>query len=108
MHFYSKSIILLTVTVHMPFASAPYRRKTQAAQVYYPVQDYLEIKLIAKAQNKSLASWIRETTLKEVKRNKARRDKLSEMPVFDWPNAPRNLSEHIDDIVYGDPHHERP
>lgn len=91
----------------MPIASAPYRQKTQAAQVYFPIQDYLEIKLFAKAQNKSLASWIRETTMKAVKRNKVKKHKFSEMPIFDWPNAPRNLSEQIDDVVYGDPHHER-
>ncbi|MEK7145839.1 MAG: hypothetical protein AAB802_01505 [Patescibacteria group bacterium] len=78
-------------------------KKTQAAQVYFPVSLYYEIKLIAEKEQKPLAAWIRDVVKKEVKTHHKGRAKLSDMPTFDWKTGPADLSERIDEFLYDSP-----
>lgn len=74
-------------------------KKTQAAQVYFPIEIYVQIKQVAKSENKALATWVRDLVVKELDKG-PKRKKLTDLPSFKL-NLPRNASETIDDILYG-------
>lgn len=77
--------------------------KKQAAQVYYDLPEYIKLKIFAKKKKKKpLATWIRDVTLREYEKENKTKKKLIDLPTFNWDVGDRNLSEHIDDVVYGD------
>jgi hypothetical protein len=76
---------------------------TQAAQVYFPIEDYFEIKQIAQEEGVPLAAWIRKLALKEVKKHASKKSKFSDLPTFKWKGPQKNLSEHIDQVLYDSP-----
>ena len=79
-------------------------KKTQAAQVYFPVDLYWEIKLIAGEEDKPTATWIRDVVTKEVEKARKKRKPFSEMPTFsNWKSDDPYISEKIDEIVYDNP-----
>ncbi len=90
--------LLLTVTV---FMKAFTHKKTQAAQVYFSIEQYEIIKHIAKEHHQGIATWIRSVVTKEIKKTGKKRKKLSEMPKFSYPGMDKNISENIDTIIYG-------
>lgn len=78
-------------------------KKIQAAQVYFPVSLYYEIKLIAEKEQKPLAAWIRDVVQKEVKAHQKGRAKLTDMPTFKLAGVEPDLSERIDEFIYDSP-----
>ena len=79
------------------------KKKMQAAQVYFPVDVYFEIKQIAQKEEKPLAEWVREVVLKEIKTHKKKRSKFSDLKTFSWEKKKHNTSENIDKILYDSP-----
>lgn len=73
--------------------------KQQAAQVYFPVGLYMQIKVLAAQEGKPMAAWMRDLAEKEVTKQFKKRKSLADMPVFSWGNDP-TVSQHIDEIVY--------
>ncbi|MDP2691604.1 MAG: hypothetical protein Q8O95_04360 [bacterium] len=86
------------------------RKKTQAAQVYYPFDAYMRLKRVAKSQNKALAEWIRDVTVEVAEKQEKKRKKMkfTDMPTFSWTDSDPLTSEKIDEIVYGHPHGYNP
>jgi hypothetical protein len=78
-------------------------RKVQAAQVYFPMHIYLQIKQIAADEGKPMAAWVRDTVTKEIEEKTPKKKTWAEIPTFSWPETDHKLSEHIDDILYGNP-----
>ena len=76
--------------------------KQQAAQVYFPLPMYFQIKVIAKNENKAMAEWIRDTVTKAVEKKRKNKRKLNDLHSFSWKSDDIKLSEHLDDIIYGD------
>lgn len=76
-------------------------KKTQAAQVYFPVGLYLQIKEQAKLENKSLAKWLRDLALKELQKNNKKRKSLLDLPSYEWDDVDPHLSENIKKELYG-------
>lgn len=76
--------------------------KQQAAQVYFPLSMYLEIKQIALQEKKSMAAWVREVVEKEVKKVNSKRTSLIDMPTYSWASDDPYVSDKVDDILYGD------
>lgn len=74
-------------------------KKTQAAQVYFPIDVYFEIKQIASKESKPMAEWIRDVVIKEME-TKGKK-KFTALRKFSWGKKKSNLSEKIDEIVYG-------
>lgn len=74
-------------------------KKTQAAQVYFPVDVYFEIKQVALKENKPIAQWIRDVVIKEMETKSKK--KFTTLPKFSWGKKKSNLSEKIDEIIYG-------
>jgi len=74
-------------------------KKTQAAQVYFPIDVYFEIKQVASKENKPMAEWIRDVVIKEMK-TKGKK-KFTTLPKFSWGKKKSNISEKIDEIIYG-------
>ena len=74
--------------------------KQQAAQVYFPKGRYLEIKMIAKNRNKSIAGWLRDLADREVKLEKKKKKTFRDWPTFSRKVDDPYLSEHLDDIIY--------
>lgn len=85
--------ILLTVHVIVSM-------KQQAAQVYFPLPVYMEIKVLAQKEGQPMAAWVRNVVMKEIKKKHPKRLKLSEMPTFSWPEKEQISPEDIDKIVY--------
>ena len=79
------------------------KKKTQAAQVYFPVDLYLQMKALAAKENKALAAWIRDLALKELDKSQAKKQSFSDLPSFNWPGLPDDLSENIDASIYDSP-----
>lgn len=73
--------------------------KTQAAQVYFPVDVYFQIKYVAKKADKPLATWIREVVMKELNKTSKKRKKFSDFPTFSGGGG--DGCQDIDKIVYG-------
>lgn len=73
--------------------------KQQAAQVYFPVGLYMQIKVLAAQDGKPMAAWMRDLAEKEVAKQFKKRKSLADMPVFCWGKDP-TVSQHIDEIVY--------
>ncbi len=78
----------------------PTKKKTQAAQVYFPADLYLEIKLVSNKEGKAMASWIREVVTKEVKKHRKKKMQFSDLPTFSHKDVDPYLSEKIDEVVY--------
>ncbi len=77
--------------------------RTQAAQLYLPKPTYLQLKLKAKMEGKSFATWAKDVLEKELQNSGVIRKKnMSEMPVFSCPDLDPYLSEKIDEVLYGD------
>lgn len=76
--------------------------KQQAAQVYFPISLYMEIKQISGQEGTSMAAWIRELASREIKKKNLKKKSLANLPTFQWAEDEPNLSEHIDDVLYGD------
>lgn len=81
-------------------------KNVQATQVYFPYEEYLCFKHMAKLEKKAFTEWIREAAREKAKKKKNKRLKFSEMPTFSWPDVDPYTSQKIDDIVYGSPHGE--
>lgn len=79
----------------------------QPAQVNFPIDIYLRMKRLAKSQNKAFAKWLRDLAEKELKKKEPKKMRFCDMPTFSWPGVETNISERIDEIAYGDPHHEK-
>lgn len=77
--------------------------KQQAAQVYFPVTLYLEMKHIAKEEGLPMAAWVREIVEKEVRKKNSKKKSLIDLPVFDWAEGEPDLSERIDETLYDNP-----
>jgi|GEM_PF-2113029 len=75
--------------------------KQQAAQVYFPLPVYLQMKQIALKKGKPLAGWIREVMIEQVKKGTRKQKDFADLPTFTWAKDDPSLSEHIDDILYG-------
>lgn len=78
-------------------------RKVQAAQVYFPMHIYLQIKQIAADEGKPMAAWVRNVVLNEVKKKNSKKNAWANIPSFSWPETDHRLSQHVDDIIYGNP-----
>lgn len=78
-------------------------KKVQAAQVYFPVQIYIQIKQIALDEGKPMATWVRDLVVKEVKKKSPKRKTWADISTFSWPEKDHQLSQHIDDIIYANP-----
>jgi len=80
-------------------------RKVQAAQVYFPMHIYLQIKQIAADEGKPMAAWVRDIVTKEIvgKKKNAKKNAWANVPSFSWPETDHRLSQHVDDIIYGNP-----
>lgn len=78
------------------------KKKTQAAQVYFPVDVYYQIKFISEREGKPMAAWIRDVVNKEVAKKRKKKMKMSDLPTFSHPGADPYTSEKIDEIVYDD------
>lgn len=76
--------------------------RQQAMQLYFPLPMYLELKVIAKKKSKPLTSWVREVMGKEVEKDRKTRKKLTDLPIYSWDVGDPYLSEHLDDVIYGD------
>lgn len=77
--------------------------KTQAAQFYIPKPIYLQMKMFAAEDQKSLATWGRDLIAEEVKRRAGKMAKSwDSFPCYSWPDEDPNLSEKIDEVLYGD------
>jgi hypothetical protein len=74
--------------------------KQQAAQVYFPIGLYLQIKSIAASEGKPMAAWMRDLAEKEVVKQFKQKKSLSEMPTYSWGSDP-TVSQNVDKIVYG-------
>lgn len=76
--------------------------KQQAAQVYFPLPVYIQMKQIALKKGKPLAGWIREVMMEQVETTIKTASDLADLTAFKWPDGDPSLSEHIDDSLYGD------
>lgn len=76
------------------------KTKTQPAQVYFPMDMYIEIKKISKNENKAIAEWIRDIVSKEVWKKQQKKKAFSSLPTFNWETKEKNISEKIDQIIY--------
>lgn len=76
--------------------------KQQAAQVYFPLPVYVQMKQIALKKEKPLATWIREVMTAVTEKEMRKKKDLVDLPSFIWAEDDPYLSEHIDDILYGD------
>lgn len=74
--------------------------KQQAAQVYFPVATYLQIKVLAKKENVSLASWIRDAVEEKAKKSQKHQKKITDWPTFKWGKKNDDTSNNIDKIAY--------
>ncbi len=74
--------------------------KQQAAQVYFPIALYMQIKTIAAAEGKPMAAWMRDLAQKEVVKQLRKKKSLADMPVYSWGDDP-TVSQNVDQIVYG-------
>lgn len=77
--------------------------KQQAAQVYFSAPVYLHYKALAKMENKPLAAWLREAADEKAKKSGKNRKKMTDLPSFSWDDGENNISERIDEIIYGRP-----
>jgi hypothetical protein len=73
--------------------------KQQAAQVYFSLPVYMEIKEVAKQEGLPMATWVRNLVTKEIKKKNLKKLKFSELSTFSWPGA-KTTPEEIDEIVY--------
>jgi hypothetical protein len=76
--------------------------KQQAAQIYFPLATYLEIKSIATAYGKPFATWARDVLVKEAQKENRKKTSLADIKFFDKSTNDPHLSEHINDVLYGD------
>jgi len=78
-------------------------KKTQAAQVYFPMEEYIEIKFLALKKGKTIAEWIREASRekkeKEIKKKKHTLYDLAGI-IKTTPNEDCSDISEIDRIVY--------
>lgn len=77
--------------------------KHQAAQVYFPVGLYMQIKVLAAQEGKPMAAWMRDLAEKEVAKQFKKRKSLADMPVYSFPGLETDISQRVDEIVYGNP-----
>lgn len=77
--------------------------KQQAAQVYFPIGLYIQIKALAASEGKPMASWMRDLAEKEVVKQLKKRKSLADMPVYSFPDIETDISQRVDEIVYANP-----
>jgi hypothetical protein len=75
--------------------------RQQAAQVYFPIGLYLQIKALAAEEGKPMAAWVRDLAEREVVKKSKTRLSLAEMPVYSFPGIETDISQRVDEIVYG-------
>jgi len=75
--------------------------KQQAAQVYFPLPLYMEIKQIALEEGVPFAALVRETMEKRVKKGSKKRKSLADLPTYSFPGIETDISQRVDEIVYG-------
>lgn len=78
-------------------------KKIQAAQVYFPFPLYIQIKQIASDEGKPMATWVRDVVTAEVEKKEPKKKAWADLPTFDWPEKDRDLSKHVDDVIYAHP-----
>lgn len=74
------------------------KKKTQAAQVYFPKSVYFQIKMRATAEKKPAATWIRDVVIQELGKPKKRGKRFSDLKTFSFPGVDPYTSEKIDQI----------
>ncbi len=74
----------------------------QAAQVYFPVSLYVQIKARAAEEGKPMAAWVRDLVAEEIEGVHKKKKPMSQMKTFSWSDDP-TISQRIDEIVYGHP-----
>jgi len=74
--------------------------KQQAAQVYFPVDLYMQIKLISAREGKAMAAWMRDLAEKEVTKKMKKKKSLADMPVYSFPSIETDISQRVDEFVY--------
>ncbi len=77
--------------------------KQQAAQVYFSLPAYLELKSIAASHGKPFATWARDVLAQEAVKENLQKKSLADMPSSSWGGDDPYLSEHIDEILYDNP-----
>lgn len=78
-------------------------KKTQAAQVYFPVELYMRLKLRSSQDGLPLATWIRNVVQTELERSSKKKEKkFSDLPTFAMGGGIN--SEKLDKIIYSKPH----
>lgn len=74
--------------------------KQQAAQVYFPLPLYMEIKQIALEEGKPFAALVRETMEKRAKKGRTKRKSLADLPTYSFPGIETDISQRVDEFVY--------
>lgn len=74
--------------------------KQQAAQVYFPIDLYMQIKVISAQEGKAMAAWMRDLAEKEVAKKMKKKKSLADMPVYSFPGIETDVSQRVDEFVY--------
>lgn len=74
--------------------------KQQAAQVYFPIDLYMQIKVISTQEGKPMAAWVRDLAEKEVTKKMKKKKSLADMPVYSFPGIETDISQRVDEFVY--------